>query len=227
MSTRRVIKLVRKEFMIEFRQSASIGGVFLYLIGCIFLCYLAVQKINSGPVWKIKEKQEWNALIWILLFFNAVIAISKSFNSETNGRALYNFSIYNPREFIAAKLLYNAILVLTVSLLSYLFFSLFVGNPVENQSLFILNIILASLAFSGILTLTAGIASKTTGGFTLMSILSIPLIFPMILLAMRVSLLATIGANFSECANFLFGLLILNFIIMALCLLLFPYLWRE
>jgi heme exporter protein B len=197
------------------------------LIGCVYLCYLAVQKINSAPVWKMKEKLEWNALLWILLFFNAIITVSRSFFSETKGRSLYNFSIYDPTDFIASKLIYNMILVLAVSLLGYFFFAVFVGNPVNNQLLFLVNLIFSAVAFSGILTLTSGIASKTTGGFTLMSILSIPLLFPMLLLAMRISLMATIGSDFSECLNYLLGLLILNIIISSLCLMLFPYLWRE
>ena len=227
MSFQKIRALIKKELLLEFRQRTSLGGVLLYLLGCVYLCYLAVQKINSGSVWKIKEKQEWNALLWILLFFNAVIAVSKSFSSETRGRSLYSFSIYSPKDFIAAKLIYNALLVLLVILLSYFFFAVFVGNPVSNQGLFLINLTLAALAFSGTLTLTSGIASKTTGGFTLISVLSIPLLFPMILLAMRISLLATIGATYADCLNYLLGLLILNLIIGTLCLLLFPYLWRE
>jgi heme exporter protein B len=213
--------------VLEFRQKASLSGILLYLAGCVYVCYLAIRKISVLPEWKLKEKEEWNALLWILLLFNAIIAASKSFSSETRGRSLYNFTIYHPRHLISAKLIYNMLLVLIVSLAGYAIFSLFIGDPVKNLPLFIVNVVLSSMAFSGVLTMTAGIASKTNGSFTLMSVLSIPLLFPMLLLAMRVSLFATLGKSFSYCAYYLLGLLALNVIISLLCILLFPYLWRE
>jgi heme exporter protein B len=227
LSFQQISALVKKEFILEFRQKASLSGILLYLLGCVYLCYLVIRKISVLPEWRLKEKEEWNALLWILLLFNAIIAASKSFSSETRGRALYNFSIYNPRHLITAKLIYNMLLVLLVSLAGYFFFSIFIGNPVKNLPLFIVNVTLSSMAFSGVLTMTAGIASKTNGSFTLMSVLSIPLLFPMLLLAMRVSLFATLGKSFSYCSYYLLGLLALNVIICLLCILLFPYLWRD
>jgi heme exporter protein B len=191
------------------------------------VCYLAIRKINAGTEWRLKEVEEWNALLWILLLFNAIITASKSFSAETKGRALYNYSLYNPRHLIGAKLIYNMVLVMVVSIIGYGFFSLFIGNPVKNTPLFIVNIILSSLAFSGVLTMTAGISSKTNGSFTLMSVLSIPLLFPMLLLALKISMMATLGNSFTHGMNYLLGLIALNVIIVLLCIILFPYLWRE
>lgn len=227
MSFRKIGALIRKEFVLEFRQKASLSGILLYLAGCVYVCYLAIRKINAGDEWGLKEKETWNALLWILLLFNAIITASKSFSAETRGRALYNFSVYDPRHFIAAKLIYNMLLVLVVSLAGYAFFSVFIGNPVKSSALFVVNLVFSALAFSGVLTMTAGIASKTNGSFTLMSILSIPLLFPMLLLAMRISLYATMGKSFEYCAYYLLSLFALNVIIVLLCVLLFPYLWRE
>ena len=219
MSIQKISALIKKEFVLEFRQRASLSGVFLYLAGCVYVCYLAVRKIE--------EIETWNALLWVLLLFNAILTVSKSFLSETKGRSLYNYTIYNPKHLILAKLFYNMFLVLVVSLLGFFFYSVFIGNPVKNIWLFICNLSIASLAFSGVLTMTAGIASKTNGGFTLMSILSIPLLFPLMLIAIRVSILATLGSTFVACSNYLLALAALNTALVLLCYLLFPYIWRD
>ena len=226
-STRRVRELFLKELRIEFRQRSALSGILLYLAGCVYLCYLAIHRINNGNNWKLDEMETWNALFWLLLLFIAIISTAKSFSAESRGRFLYYYTLYHPRELMTAKLLYNLSLVVTVSLLCFVFFAIFIGNPVKNLPLFLINVLLSSMAFSGVLTLTSGIAAKTNGGFTLMSVLSIPLLFPMLLLAMRTSLLATLGNSFSSCYTFLTGLAALNVIIISLGILLFPYLWRE
>lgn len=221
MSLTKIYALVKKEFVLEFRQRSSLSGIILYLVGCIYLAYLAFM---GSP---LKERPLWNALLWIILLFNAIISVSKSFASETRGRALYNFSLYDPRHLILAKLLYNMLLVLVMSLLGFFFYGWFLGNLVKNIPLFVTNLSLSALAFSGILTMTAAIASRINGNFTLMSILSIPLLFPLLLIAMRISLLAAMGSSFASCTNYLLALGALNVMVVVLCYLLFPYLWRE
>ncbi|MBC7863570.1 MAG: heme exporter protein CcmB [Bacteroidia bacterium] len=221
MSFAKISALVKKEFVLEFRQRASFAGIILYLVGCIYLSYLAF--IGS----ELKDRGFWNALLWIILLFNSIISVSKSFASEVKGRALYNYTIYDPRHLILAKLFYNMLLVLVVSLTGFFFYGWFIGNLVKNIPLFVVNICLASMAFSGILTMTTGIASKINGSFTLISVLSIPLLFPLMLIAMRISLLAALGSSFAGCAQYLMALGALNVMVIVLCYLLFPYLWKE
>jgi heme exporter protein B len=183
--------------------------------------------MHEGPVWKLRELETWNALFWLLLLFNAIIATSKTFANETKGRMLYNYTLYHPRDLLIAKLIYNFLVLTLVSLLCYLFFALFIGNPVKNIPVFFSNLIFSCMAFSGVLTMTSGIASKAGGGFTLISILSIPLLFPMLLLSMRSSLLACLGNSSSDFSVYLIGLLALSVLIVSLGVLLFPYLWKE
>jgi heme exporter protein B len=221
MSFTKISALVKKEFVLEFRQRSALSGILLYLAGCIYLCYLAF----IGKT--VSDRSNWNALLWIILLFNAIITVSKSFSSETRGRALYSFTLYDPRHLILAKLFYNMILVLVVSFAGFFFYGWFIGNLVENVPLFLLNLAVSSLAFSGILTLTSGIASRINGNFTLMSILSIPLMFPLLLICMRISLMTASGLGIAECGNYLMALGALNLMIVLLCYLLFPYLWRD
>ncbi len=203
----------------EFRQKTALNGVLLYVISTVFVCYLSFHSIVHPLT--------WNALFWVILLFGAINTSSKSFLQEQKGRGLYNYSLYGPQAFILAKIIYNALLLCSVNLITLLFYSWFIGSLVASPGLFILNVILASVALSGILTLTAGIAGKAGSGFTLMAILSFPLTLPLLLVAIRVSKNAVDGLAFSVSYPYLLTLLCINVIVAILAFLLFPYLWRE
>ena len=219
MKTKHISELIKKEFLLEFRQKTALNGILLYVISTVFVCYLSFKNIVN-PV-------TWNALFWVILLFGAINTSSKSFLQETKGRALYNFTLYNPQAMILAKIIYNTLLLCVVNLITLLFYCWFIGSLVQDFSLFILNIVLSSMALSGVLTLTAGIASKAGSGFTLMAILSFPVTLPLLLVALKVSKNAVDGLAMSASSTYLLVLVFINVIVGVLAFLLFPYLWRE
>ncbi len=169
----------------------------------------------------------WNALFWVIILFGAINTASKSFLQETKGRGLYNYLLYPPQSLILAKIIYNSVLLCAVNLVSLLFYSWFIGSHIQDLAVFVLNLLLSSVALSGVLTLTAGIASKAHSGFTLMAILSFPLTLPLLLVALKISKNAVDGLAFSVSFSYLITLALMNVIIVVLAFLLFPYLWRE
>src|SRR5690606_39434211 len=78
----------------------------------------------------------------------------------------------SPEAIILSKILYNSILTLVLALLGYVVFGVIMGNPIQDQPLFLLNLVVAALGFSGCLTMVSGIASKAGNNATLMAILS-------------------------------------------------------
>jgi heme exporter protein B len=213
------IHLLKKEFDIEFRQKTAINGIVLFVFSTVFISYLAFQQVISPNV--------WNALFWVILLFGAIITVSKSFLNDQKGRMLYNYFLYNPRAVILSKIAYNSLLLVAVSFITLFLFSIFIGIPVQNMTVFSLALLLASIGFSSILTLMAGISIKAGGSFTLTAILSFPLTIPLLLVAIKVSKYAIDGLAWSVCAPYLLALLLLNIIVGALSFLLFPYLWSD
>jgi heme exporter protein B len=135
--------------------------------------------------------------------------------------------IASPESIIVSKIIYNAVLTLLLALLGYLVFSVILGNPVQDQGLFLLNLVLGSLGFSACLTMVSGIASKASNNATLMAILSFPVIIPILLMTIRVSKNAIDGLDWSVSVDKLLTLLAINAIISATAYILFPYLWRS
>lgn len=211
--------LVSKEIRLEMKQKYVINGILLYLVATIFVTYLAFDDIITT--------ETWNSLFWIILLFIAVNGISKSFVQESPARHLYYYTIASPQAVVLSKIIYNLMLMAMLSLLTFLFFLLLMGNKVVNVPLFLLTLLLGSLGLSSVLTMVAAIASRASQNFSLMAILSFPIILPLLATLMRVSKAALAGLDWSGISGFLVILLTINFAVVVLAYLLFPYLWRD
>lgn len=210
--------LIAKEIKLELRNKYALGGILLYVVSTIFVSYLCFKRIVTPAT--------WNALFWIILLFASINAIAKSFITETKGRLLYIYTLASPQAVILSKIIYNSILLLVLSGLCLLVYSLFVGNIIQDQALFLLTLALGSFGFSSLLTMVSAIASKTGNNFTLMAILSFPIIMPLLMVLIKLSKNALDGLERWD-VHYLLILLCINVIIIALSYLLFRYLWRD
>ena len=211
--------LIHKEVLLEWRQKFAFNGVLLYIISTVFVGYLAFEGII--------ETRSWNALFWIILLFASINAILKSFLMEREGRMLYYYTLSSPQGVINAKIIYNAVLMSVLSMAGYLVFSAFMGDVVENKALFFLNMFFGIIGFSAVLSMVSAIASKAMNNFTLMAVLSFPLVLPLLLVLIRVSGAAMQGAGITDHLSDLFIILLLTGITLVLSNLLFPYIWKE
>ncbi|MBC7389779.1 MAG: heme exporter protein CcmB [Opitutaceae bacterium] len=214
--------LLKKDLLIEWRMRSAFQGMLLYVICTIFVCYLSF-KLRSGQV----SVPTWNALFWIILLFVATTAISKSFHQESSQRELYYRFLCLPEEIIISKIIYNALIVTFLALLCIFFYSLVLGNPVQDMGLFVLNLVLGATGFSSTLTMVSGITQKAGNNTTLMAILSFPIILPLLLMLIKVSRNAIDGLTWNDSQDELLILGALNGIVLACSYILFPYLWRS
>ena len=214
-----ITHLIRKEISLEWKSKYSFNGLLLYVISTIFVCYLSFKQIIDPPT--------WNALFWIIMLFASVNAVAKSFMTENRGRLLYYYTLTTASAVIISKTVYNVLLLLVLSLINLLFYSIFIGNLVQDLPMFIIGMILGCMGFASIMTLISAIASKAGGNSTLMAILSFPILIPLLITIIRFTKNAMDGLAWSVNYKFLIILLALNLLTMALSYLLFPYLWRE
>jgi heme exporter protein B len=219
MQLNQISQLIKKEFLLEFRQKASLGGILIYVVSTVFVSALCIQK--SIPVYI------WNALFWIILLFASVTISTKSFLKEARGMGLFNYLYYSPRSFILSKIIFNMALMMVISIITLFFYSWFIPQIIGNPGLFFLTLLLSSSGFAGVLSLTSAIAAKANNNFSLMSILSFPILMPLLLISIRLSRQAIDGLDWSVSYNFLLILAALNVLVIMLANLLFPYLWND
>lgn len=216
-SVKHIYTLIRKDLLLEIRQQYSFYGILLYIIATIFVLYMTIRE---------PEPKVWNGLFWVIQLFICINAVAKSFLQETRGRMLYFYSIVNPREFVLAKLVFNSVLMLLMSFLSILLFSLFLGNPVQKAAQFIGLVLLGGWSLSLVFTFLSAIAAKAQQNAAIMAILGFPIIIPQLMLLMNLA-----NTVFSDktgiAASTLLLIVMLDILVIFLAVILFPFLWKD
>lgn len=204
--------------LLEIRQQYSFYGILLYVSSTIFVLYLAMGQ---------PEDEVWNGLFWMIQLFVCVNAVAKSFLQENRGRMLYFYSVAGPRDFILSKLLFNALLMLVMSITSLLLFVFLMGNPLRQPLQFIGLATLGGISLSVVFTFLAAIAAKAQQQSALMAILGFPIIIPQLLLLMKIATIAfssVIQAGLGQMVLLLIGL---DAMVVVLAIILFPFLWKD
>jgi heme exporter protein B len=204
--------------LLEARQQYTFYGLILYGISTIFVLYLAMGQ---------PEPMVWKGLFWMTQLFISVNAVAKSFLQEGRGRLLYFYSIAGARDFILAKLLFNACLMLVMSAVTLLLFLFMMGSPLQNPWFFILIASLGGISLSLVFTFLAAIAARAQQSAALMAILGFPLVIPQLLLLNSVSNSAFGDVLQGGLGSILLLLIALDAMIVVLAVILFPFLWKD
>lgn len=199
------------------RQQYSFYGILLYIGATIYVLFMAMNE---------PEAKVWNGLFWVIQLFICINAVAKSFMQESRGRMLYFYSIASPADFVLSKLLFNTVLMLLMSLLSLLLFTLFLGNPIQKAAPFIGLVLLGGWSLSLVFSFLAAIAARAQQNAAIMAVLGFPLIIPQLLLLMRLSN-AAFAPLLTIPANTVLLLVALDLLVIMLAVILFPFLWKD
>lgn len=214
--------LILKDLKLEWRHKYAINGMLLYLASTIYICYSSF-KLKSNEISAIT----WNTLFWIIILFTAITAVSKSFIQEREGRLLYLYMLVSAESVILSKIIYNTLILSILSIIGFGFYSVFMGNPVADNAMYLLCILFGAIGFAATLTLVASIAAKSENSAMLMAVLSFPIIIPILLLVLKISKNAMDGLDQSVSYNEILILSAIDAIVIVLSVILYPYLWRS
>jgi heme exporter protein B len=213
-----IITLVQKDILLETRQQYTLYGILLYVASTTFVTYLSMGQ---------PEDQVWNGLFWITQLFICINAVAKSFLQESRGRMLYFYSIAGARDFIISKLVFNVLLMLVMSSITLFLFTLLLGNPINHLPNFIGITLLGGVSLSLVFTFLAAIAARAQQSAALMAIMGFPIIIPQILLLMKIAIPAFSDVIMEGWVQLLYSLIGLDILIIALAIILFPFLWKD
>lgn len=202
----------------EWRQKHSLFGVLLYVGATVFVVYM----MSGQP-----EANIWNALFWLTQLFVAVNSVAKSFLQEHPNRFRYYFTLVKPSTFLMAKMLYSIILMMVMSLVSLLLYSIMLGWPLQQTGLFILITMVGSLSLSAVFTFLSAIAARAQQNSALMAILGFPLVTPVLMILSKLALTAISPVYMPNWWGLALVLLGLDVLVIILGIILFPFLWQE
>jgi len=107
------------------------------------------------------------------------------------------------------------------------FYSITSGNPLTHALVFTGIVCLGGMSISLVFTFLAAIAAKAQQNAAMMAIMGFPLIIPQLLLLMKISATgfsSVIQGGFIQMVGMLVGL---DILVVALALILFPFLWKD
>jgi heme exporter protein B len=210
--------LIRKDFLMDWRQKHPLTGILLYITATIYTVYLSFSAVITPAV--------WSALYWIILLFVTTTALAKSFIQEER-RHLYYFFTVSPHVLIISKLIYSFVYLIGIGLFGLGIYVVLIGIPTFSLGLFLVNFLNGVIGLSAAFTMIASIAVHTHQKGNLMAVLGFPVILPVLLLAITNSKKIVEGADWAGVDSFSLILISVNVIIVALTLLLFPYSWKA
>jgi heme exporter protein B len=202
----------------EWRQKHTLFGVLLYVGATVFVVYM----MSGQP-----EARTWNALFWLTQLFVAVNSVAKSFLQEPQSRFRYYYTLVRPTAFLLAKMTYSVSVMLVMSLVSLALYYLMLGWPLTQGGLFIIITLTGSLSLSTVFTFLSAIAARAQQNSALMAILGFPIVTPMLMMLGRLALKALDTVYIPGWWHLAIVLLALDLLVVALGVILFPFLWQE
>ncbi|PKL18443.1 MAG: hypothetical protein CVV49_06155 [Spirochaetae bacterium HGW-Spirochaetae-5] len=216
----RILNNIKKDFLIEIRNRSAVNISFAFAGITTLSVSLAAGGAPFTPV--------VHAIIfWIILFFSAMSGLAHIFiREEEEKNSLFLSLYYSPEEIYLSKLIFNIILFLSISVIVtalYLFFlQVFPVYPL----LFILTVISGCFAIASITTILGAIVSKAGSGSSLFTVISFPILLPVLWTAIRLTSVSIDGSGVQEYRNIVF-LLAFSGVIISVSYLTFKFIWTE
>ena len=214
--------LFKKDFHSELRTRYAINSLAMFIIVAISIILFAVgqEKISKGLT---------GGLLWVVIFFTAMSGLARAFVSEEErGTALTLQLVASPSTVFSGKLVFNIILVFCMNtVIAVLYAALFESFVLKNFYLFILSFILGNIGLAISSTIIAAIIAKAGAKGTLYPVLSFPILLPLILTSVQLTLFALDGTSI-ENAQFELAIVVsYDVIMLTASYMLFDFIWKD
>lgn len=200
------------------KSKHMVGSVLLYLAAILYVINFLFQEITL---------QSWTVLFWIIVLFSSIQLSLKGYFSESKDIRILYYQIASPEVVFLSKLFYNTVLIFIIELLCVAGFHIISPLRLGDYALFSLVLFLAALGLSAIMSFTSILVSHALIKSTLISVLSIPLILPILLESIQLTAMNLGFIQGTDGMKDFTILLAIDILIISVGLILFPYLWRE
>jgi heme exporter protein B len=218
----KAIALFKKDFHSELRTRYAINSLAMFIIVAISVILFAVgqEKISEGLA---------GGLFWVVIFFTAMSGLARAFVSEEErGTSLTLQLIAAPSTVFSGKLVFNIILVFCMNtVIALLYAALFESFVIKNFSLFIIAFVIGNIGLAVSSTIIAAIIAKAGAKGTLYPVLSFPILLPLILTSVQLTLFALDGTSIEDAKFELAIVVSYDVIMLTVSYMLFDFIWKD
>lgn len=211
-----------KDFSSEIRTRYAINSLAMFIIVAISVILFSIGQERIS-------KELTAGLFWVVIFFTAMSGLARAFVSEEErGTSLTLQLIASPTTVFTGKLIFNIILVFAMNtVIAILYAGLFEAFVVKNFPLFLLSFILGNIGLAISSTIIAAIIAKAGAKGTLYPVLSFPILLPLILTSVQLTLFAFDGTTFEKSIFELAIVVSYDVIMLTASYMLFDFIWKE
>lgn len=211
-----------KDLRSELRTRYAVNALAMFIIVAISVILFAIGNERIG-------NNLTGGLYWVVVFFTAMSGLSRAFVSEEErGTTLALQLVASPSTVFTGKLVFNLMLVFTMNtVITILYSALFEAFIIKNTGLFFLTFIFGNIGLAVSATIIAAIIAKAGAKGTLYPVLSFPIMLPLILTCVSLTLFSIDGTPF-ETAQFELAIVASYDVIMITAsYMLFDFIWKD
>ncbi len=211
-----------KDFHSELRTRYAINSLAMFIIVALSVILFAVGQE------KISEELT-GGLFWVVIFFTAMSGLARAFVSEEErGTSLTLQLIAAPSTVFSGKLVFNIILVFCMNtVIAILYAALFESFIIQNFSLFFLSFVIGNIGLAISSTIIAAIIAKAGAKGTLYPVLSFPILLPLILTSVQLTLFALDGKTIENAKYELAIVVGYDVVMLTVSYMLFDFIWKD
>jgi heme exporter protein B len=216
-----ITAVLTKDLQSELRSRYAINTVLAFVGASLLLILFALNAEGLPPT-------PQSGLVWIVILFAALSSLSRSFISETELKTFDLLRLHGKAtEVFVGKLCYNYLFTLSVNIATFLIYIFLLGIPIADGLALMLVLILGTAGLSGVATMLAAIVSQADRKGAIFSVLSLPLLFPLILILVRTTKAALFEGLTTNYINDFWALLGYAGATFTAGILLFDYIWKD
>ena len=216
------LALFKKDFKSEIRTRYAVNSLLMFIIVAVSVIFFSAgqERINENLT---------AGLFWVVVFFTAMSGLSRAFVSEEERRTNLTLQlIASPSTVFTGKLIFNLVLVFAMNIVIFILYSVVIDSfTFRNIALFIITFILGNIGLAVTSTIIAAIISKAGAKGTLYPVLSFPVLLPLILTSIQLTIFSMDGAGFGDALVELLILLCYDVVMLSVSYMLFDFIWKD
>jgi heme exporter protein B len=127
-------------------------------------------------------------ILWVVIFFSAMAGLSRVFTKELETGTLFTLKVYaSAQTVLFGKLMFNLLMLAGLIVLIIPLFVMFFAVEINSWPMLTGVLLLGGIGIAAVSTLTASIAVGTEGSGALFTVISFPLLIPLLLTATRLT----------------------------------------
>ncbi len=215
------LTILVKDLNLEVRSRYAINTVLVFVLTSTLVILFAVGADDLSD-------QIISGLIWIIVLFAALSTLARSFVSEAERGTMDLLRLHTRgNEVLAGKLIFNFLLTLVVTIPAFFIFFLLLDVTIHNFGLLVTAIILGTAGLAGVSTLLGALISQASRKGTIFSVISLPLLVPLILLLVRVTEAAITTEHIGGTSEDILAIIGFGGTTITASFILFEYIWQD